>query len=46
MLIEIIIDGGSKKIIKEQLYNEGASLDWHYYRRDESISETVRTINQ
>lgn len=44
-LIEFIIDGESKKTIKEELEQRGATLDWHYYRKDENIDDEIKAIN-
>lgn len=45
LLIEFIIDGESKKTIKKELKQHGATLDWHYYRKDENIDEEIKAIN-
>lgn len=45
LLIEFIIDGESKKTIKKELEQHGATLDWHYYRKDENIDEGIKAIN-
>lgn len=45
LLIEFIIDGESKKTIKEELEQHGATLDWHYYRKDENIDDEIKGIN-
>ena len=45
-LFEIIIDGDSKKSIKEELTASGITLDWHYYRTDETVDEEIKTINK
>lgn len=44
-LTELIIDGASKAIIKEELIKSGVTVDWHYYRRDENIDNTLKSIN-
>lgn len=45
-LREIIIDGDSKSKIKKELADEGITMDFHYYRNDESIDETIKEINE
>lgn len=44
-LTELIIDGASKAIIKEELIQSGVTIDWHYYRRDENIDKTLKNLN-
>jgi len=44
-LREIIIDGDSKASIKKELNDRGYNLDWNYYRKDDSIDENIRKIN-
>ena len=46
LLLELIIDGNSKKTIKAELKEGGATIDWHYYRRDENIDKEIREINK
>ena len=45
LLLEFIIDGESKKAIKLELENHGATLNWHYYRKDENIDAEIKAIN-
>jgi len=44
-LREIIIDGDSKASIKKELAESGITLDWHNYRKDETILEVINQIN-
>lgn len=44
-LKEIIIDGGSKASIKQELTERGITLNWNYYRNDETIDNEVKKIN-
>lgn len=44
-LNEIIIDGDSKAAIKQELIERGITIDWHYYRNDETIVNEVKKIN-
>lgn len=45
-LIEIIIDGDSKADIKKELIEMGNTLDWNYYRNDETIEANINSINE
>lgn len=45
-LIEIIIDGDSKAEIKKELTKMGNTLDWNYYRKDETIEANINIINE
>lgn len=45
-LIKFIIDGDSKVSIKNSLESEGLTLDWSLYRKDSSIDEMVKNINE
>jgi hypothetical protein len=45
LLLELIIDGDSKKSIKAELEAHGATIDWHYYRKDDNIDTKIKSIN-
>lgn len=45
LFLELIIDGSSKKTIKSELEEHGATIDWHYYRKDENIDTEIKKIN-
>ena len=45
LLLELIIDGHSKKSIKDELEANGTTIDWHYYRKDENIDKNIKTLN-
>jgi len=45
LLLELIIDGGSKQSIKAELEANGATIDWRYYRRDENVDGEINSIN-
>jgi hypothetical protein len=45
-LLEFIIDGDSKKTIKLELEEDGTTLDWRYYRKDENIDLGIKKINE
>ncbi len=44
-LIKFIINGSSKKQIKHDLYAEGPTADWAYYRKDENVDKAIIKIN-
>lgn len=44
-LIKLIIDGKSKKQIKSDLYDDGPSSEWAYYRTEENVDEAIKRIN-
>lgn len=44
-LREIIIDGASKSSIKQELSERGFTMDWHLYRNNWAIDETIIEIN-
>lgn len=45
LLLEIIIDGESKETIKKEMEEYGATIDWHYYRKDDNIDAEIKKIN-
>lgn len=45
-IFEIIIDGDSKESIKAELTARGITLDWHYYRTDETVDDEIKVINK
>lgn len=46
LLLELIIDGDAKKSIKAELEAHGATIDWHYYRKDDNVDKGIRAINE
>lgn len=45
-LMELIIDGDSKANIKEELIETHPDLEWLYFRRDENVSDVIKSLNQ
>jgi hypothetical protein len=45
LLLELIIDGNAKKSIKKELEAHGATIDWHYYRKDDNVDAEIKAIN-
>jgi hypothetical protein len=44
-LFKFIIDGGSKKQIKDELASFGLTTDWTYDRKDENIETEIQNLN-
>lgn len=44
-LIKFIIDGSTKKQIKKDLYADGPSTEWAYYRKEDNLDEAIKSIN-
>lgn len=44
-LTKVIIDGKSKRIIKNELKDMGLDLDWAYFRRVTNIDNVIKKIN-
>jgi hypothetical protein len=44
-LIKLIIDGDSKKQIKEDLSKEGPDTEWAYYRTEDKVDQKLKDIN-
>ena len=45
-LQEIIVDGNSKKDIKNELATMGLTIDWALYRSEDSVDKTIKEINR
>jgi len=46
MILELIIDGNSKETIKNEFIASNTTIDWHYYRREKDVDESLKLINQ